>query len=113
MKRILLVALTCLVLIGCSKDEDERTMEVTNLTGIDLYDADINFLKGKEGSTHRAPESLGLFENGTTKKISYDNETRYFSIFAKNEDGELAYTNRILISGYSVTIRPDDMLGDH
>ncbi len=114
MKQVLFTAILCIALAGCSKDANDSMGEITNSTGIDLYDATIHFSKTKESPAHSIPQELGNIPNGEKVKFSYNyEEDLYFSILSHTKDGELAYFRKKLLIGSQVAIYPDDRIGEH
>lgn len=108
MKKVLLIIVVGLLLAfaGCSKD-DEPQQTITNLSGVNWYDAQIWF-KDSEGGELKGYESVGSVSIGD--KCNVSTEATYFYVYAKNASGKLLMSKDIPFSSSKKTnVTKNDM----
>jgi hypothetical protein len=106
MEKVLFVLLIPLFLLGCSKDEETNKRTITNLSGINWYDANV-YLIDIDQETPKKSIEVGTVEVG--KSCTVNSIYPYFSISAKDIHGEIILSRLLGIGGKTVTVGEKDL----
>ncbi len=107
MKRSFFLALTILslVLIGCSK-EDDNSKTITNLSGTTWYDAQVWF-RDTEGGELSGYSEVGMVTVGGTCTVSTNKAMFY--IYAKDARGKMIMCKDIKFINDKATVTENDL----
>jgi hypothetical protein len=107
MKRGLFFALVMLSLVlgGCSKDDD-NTKTITNLSGVNWYDAQVWF-RDTEGGELSGYDEVGMVTVGETCTVSTNKAMFY--IYAKDARGKLIMCKDIKFVNNKATVTENDL----
>lgn len=107
MKQLLFITAICITLFtGCSKDDDEPTKTITNLSGVTWYNTTVVFFD-TEGGDITDYEDVGTIEIGKTCSVS--TEKNIFHILAKDASGKSIMSNDIHLVNNKATVTANDL----
>lgn len=101
---LLLLILPTLTFIGCSNDDNDKT--ITNLSGIDWYNTTIVFVD-TEGGEITDYKDAGTVKVGASCTIS--SEKTIFHILAKDASGNGIISKDIHLVGGKATVKEGDL----
>lgn len=111
MKKILTIifvaVISSVILVGCSKDDDDITgsMKLTNLSGIDWYDGEVWYSDVPNGDLN-GDVDFGTLKVGETTTVK--TKGTYFYVCIKNSRGKMQLSKLKPVSN-SATVSASDM----
>ena len=117
MKKLVLFALTALMLMGCKKeDEYANALTITNLSGFTWYKTLVGVYDDQGKATTYEPSEetveVGMTitaarkVHGTT--ITVLKSAEYFDILCRDSDGNTKMTAKLSFSGKNTVVKADD-----
>ena len=101
------MACVCLTLFtGCSKDDEEATKTITNLSGVTWYKAQVWF-KDAEGGELSGYKDVGTIDIGDKCSVSTDSPVFYIN--AKDASGKMVMSKDIHFSNDKATVTQRDL----
>lgn len=107
MKQLFIATLICMALFtGCSKDDDEPTKTITNLSGATWYKTQVWF-RDVEGGELSGYKDVGMVDIG--KACNIDTDKPVFYIYAKDAAGKMIMSKDIYFSNDKATVTAKDL----